>query len=1027
MNFLFLCTRRFLRPTTAARRVANHVRLLSVSGARSGPSANEIRRQFIDYFTNKHNHRLIRSSSLVPFSDGTIAFVNAGMNQFKNVFLGTADRPCARAVNSQKCVRVGGKHNDLSVVGTDSYHHTFFEMLGNWSFGDYFKREACEMACDLLRTVYHIDMERVYVTYFGGDARLNLPADEECRDIWLSLGIPRERVLPFGARDNFWEMGNSGPCGPCTEIHLDLSDQYRDTASRRQYVNAGLPDLTEIWNIVFIQYNRSLDGDGGAIRNLPQRHVDTGMGLERLVAHLQGKLSNYDTDLFTPILQRIQQVTRKPAYSGCFNRTDSQYDLDTAYRVLADHSRMITACLADGMFPSQNHKLRRVIRKSLALASGTFERPKLLEETIPVVVETLGEVYPEMGNNLSTVLQIIEHEQHSYERLCSKRSAETAALLQRYPQLEESEVLDHAGLPGAIRELVETNVSRLDGAKIHKMYDTYGLDEELLVKLGEMLKFSLDFRDYERYAGELKHGFKHELASRLEERLSAFQQLRDSIEGAQLQATRSERKYNYAYNAQRRIYEVAPCSTRITLLLDDPARNLWHVVTEKSNFYCESGGQQSDTGRLLLPDGNISIEVTSVNDHYGFIVHSIPKQPNVRLSVGDSVELHVDAPRRTSLTLHHTATHLLNAIVRKIVPHPMCQRSSSVTEKGLRLELAISGDKLTLEQIAAIETEIRSVIDRNEPVSVQVCNASELDLTAVTIVPGETYPERGLRVISIGGGRTSQELCCGTHAAGTGELQDFAITGVTQSKNGCFTFHAVAGPAAKQVHLLGTQIQNDVAQLQQDAEQNEGQEDITIIETRLQRLKSVLLTGTDNNMHLPYCVRQRCLEVIGALYQKLKDRSRESLRELVDIEMRNLMEQRPADRDEHRFIVHFLECSIILDEVQLSKATRYCPDRPILVVSITDNQVKARATVPPAFVSERFNAQRWLALVAQEFKAQSPTAPKGQNPTEVCNMKARKVTKAHFETMLENALRVAERFAEENVPQMGRGPAQLKE
>ncbi|XP_049295737.1 alanine--tRNA ligase, mitochondrial [Anopheles funestus] len=985
------------------------VRYVSVNS--TGTGSKEIRRQFIDYFTVKHNHQLIRSSSLIPFNDSTIAFVNAGMNQFKNVFLGTADRPCQRAVNSQKCVRVGGKHNDLSVVGTDSYHHTFFEMLGNWSFGDYFKREACEMAWDLLKNVYYIDMDRVYVTYFGGDESLNLPADEECREIWLSLGISADRVLPFGARDNFWEMGNSGPCGPCTEIHLDLSDEYKNTKARYQLVNAGVPDLTEIWNIVFIQYNRSLED--GVIRNLPHCHVDTGMGLERVVAHLQGKLSNYDTDLFEPIFSRIQKVTKLEPYSGSFLRGDNHYELDTAYRIMADHSRMITACLADGMFPSQNHKLRRIIRKSLALAKRTFGCPDLLRETIPSVVEILGDVYPEMGRNLPSVLQIIEHEQHSYNELSSKRTTETNTLLKQFPQLDESEVLEHAGLSGAIKELSLSKLNHLDGAVIHKMYDTYGLDEELLIKLGQMMKFSLDFRDYECYVSKLKDGFKNELATKLETRLSAYQNLRESIDNTSLKPTRTERRYNYAFNQEKGIYEVAPCKAHVSLLLEDDSRNQWHIVTDQSNFYCESGGQQSDTGRLTVgasSEGGQSFDVVGVSEHNGFIVHSIAKQPNVTLSIGDQVVLQVDSNRRTQLTVHHTATHLLNAAVRKIVPLPMCQRSSAVSERGFRLELAISGEKLTLDQIATIETEIRSLIKRNEPISVVVCNANDLDFATITTVPGETYPDRGLRVVSIGD--VSRELCCGTHAANTGELHDFAITNVTQSKNGCFTFHGIAGPAAKKVHFLGAQIQNDVSQLQQDADQNEkGQGDITIIETRMQRLKNVLLTGTENNIHLPYCVRQRCLNVINALYQKLKDRSRESLRELIDIEMRNLMEQKVTAND--RFIVHFLECSIILEEVQLSKATRYCTDRPILVVSITDNQVKARATVPPSMVTEQCNAERWLAVVAQTFKAQT-AAPKGQNAAEVCNMKARKVKMMHFEATLENALRAAQTYAEAN-------------
>uniref|UniRef100_A0A182QNM4 Alanine--tRNA ligase n=1 Tax=Anopheles farauti TaxID=69004 RepID=A0A182QNM4_9DIPT len=1004
MAFRMFFPLKVLFRTQRARNPACAVRYVSVSSG--GPSSHEIRRQFIDYFTVKHNHRLIRSSSLLPFNDGTIAFVNAGMNQFKNVFLGTVERPCERAANSQKCVRVGGKHNDLSVVGTDSYHHTFFEMLGNWSFGDYFKQEACRMAWDLLTNVYHIEPERVYVTYFGGDAKLNLPADEECRDIWLSLGIPPERVLPFGARDNFWEMGNSGPCGPCTEIHLDLSNEFRNTDGRKRLVNAGVPDLTEIWNVVFIQYNRSLDD--GAIRNLPQRHVDTGMGLERLVAHLQGKQSNYDTDLFEPIFRRIQEVTKREPYRGSFSSNDSHYELDTAYRIMADHSRMITACLADGMFPSQNHKLRRIIRKSLTLANRTFGRPQLLLDTVPSVVEILGDVYPEMSRNLATVLKIIEHEQHSYSKLASKRSSETIALLERFPLLDETEVLEHAGLAGAIKELSgqTSPMKPLTGPIIHKMYDTYGLDEELLVKLGEMMQFTLDFRDYECFVRRLKDGYKHELATKLQTRLSAYETLRDSIgDNKALQPTRTERRYNYAFNSEKGMYEVAPCTARLNLLLDDEPRSQWHIVTDQSNFYCESGGQQSDAGRLTI--GGKSFEVAAVTEHDGFVVHTIERQPDVSVSVGERVVLQVDPNRRTQLTLHHTATHLLNAVVRRIVALPMCQRSSAVTERCLRLELAVSGDKIGLEQIDAIETEIRALIARNVPISVSVCNARELDFATITTVPGETYPDRGLRIVSIGD--VSRELCCGTHASNTGELQDFAITNVTQSKSGCFTFHAVAGQAARKVHFLGKQIQNDVEQLRQDAAESERQDDTTAIETRMQRLKNVLLTGTDNNIHLPYCVRQRCLSVINSLYQQLKDRTRESLRELVDIEMRNLMEQQPSSR----FIVHFLECSIILDEVQLSKATRYYTDRPILVLSITDNEVKARATVPKTMVSERCHAERWLGVVAQTFKAQI-APPKGQSAAEVCNMKARKVKLMDFEATLESALHAARRYAEEH-------------
>lgn len=305
-------------------------------------SSRAIRQHFLDFFIRDHGHKFIRSSPVVPFCDPSIAFVNAGMNQFKNVFLGKEQPPSLSAANSQKCIRVGGKHNDLSVVGSDGYHHTFFEMLGNWSFGGYFKREACELAFNLLTGPYRVNPNRLYITYFGGDHSMGLAADDECREIWRQIGIRKERILPFGKADNFWEMGPTGPCGPCTEIHFDhISEENRASA-----VNQGLPDLTELWNIVFIQCNRDSDGK---VTSLPQKHIDTGMGFERLTAILQEKSSNYDTDLFEPIFQRIQAVSRAPAYSGRFDS-----DLDRDYRILADHARMVTACISDGMFP--DHK-----------------------------------------------------------------------------------------------------------------------------------------------------------------------------------------------------------------------------------------------------------------------------------------------------------------------------------------------------------------------------------------------------------------------------------------------------------------------------------------------------------------------------------------------------------------------------------------------------------------------------------------------------------------------------------------------
>lgn len=963
----------------------------------------------MDYFVRDHGHRVVRSSPVVPFSDPTIAFVNAGMNQFKSVFLGTAEPPCRRAVNSQKCIRVGGKHNDIGVVGTDGYHHTFFEMLGNWSFGDYFKREACEMALSLLKDVYRIDPRRMYVTYFGGDAAMGLPADMECREIWASLGIPEERILPFGARDNFWEMGSSGPCGPCTEIHIDHSDQFGNVAERKRYVNAGLPDLTEVWNVVFIQYNRGL-GDG-QITDLPQRHVDTGLGLERLVAHLQQKTSNYDTDLFVPLFDRMEQISRKDRYLGVFDARHRNYELDTSYRIVADHSRMITACLSDGMFPSQNHKLRRILRRTLSLSERIFNCSHLLHELVPVVVEILGDTYPEMDRKLSESLAIIRHEEECYRQLRSAMSSESRDLLKRNPWLDESELIDHPGLPHALKEIRRLNkpgANMLDGAFIHKMYDTYGLDEDLLVKVAEIERLELDIVGYETYSKKLKQGAKLELANQLQQSLGRSRELLNSTQSG---PTRNVHKYNYSYNEQKQTYDVPQLRTKITSVVRSATASC-HVITEASNFYFEAGGQQSDTGRIwLAADPDVQFEIKSVSECQGYVIHSVEDGAATgMLAAGDEVVLAVDTARRTSNIIHHTATHLLNAATRKVLDVPMCQRSSFVGDKGLRLELAVCGAKVGPDEVDTIEGLVRKSIRHNEHVRIRVCNAADVDLDKVTMIPGEIYPERGLRLVDIGSS-TSTEFCCGTHAQQTGELQDFCITSVVQSKPGCYTFHAIAGEAALKAHQLGAQIGNDVRQLKHDMEQ-QTIGDVTNIDARMQRLKNVLLVGSKNNINLPYAERQRCLDIINDLFKRLKDHTRESLRELIDIEMKNLQQERP--RSEHPFLVHFLESSIIMEEVQLSKATRYFSDRPILVISITDDLVKARACVPAQFQSAQFDAQQWLKLVGNVFKA-GVAEPKGQNPAEVCNMKNRKVKTLQFETLLEQALREAKEYAREHV------------
>lgn len=410
------------------------------------------------------------------------------MFQFKNVFLDRQRPPYARVANTQKCVRVGGKHNDLDVIGNDGYHHTFFEMLGNWSFGDYFKKEACTLAYELLTGPFKINPNRLYVTYFKGDAQLGLEPDYETAEIWRSLGVPKDRILPFDKRDNFWEMGDVGPCGPCTEIHYDHSYSGPDSA-RERFVNQGLADLTELWNLVFIQYNRSTDG---TISSLPNRHIDTGMGFERLVAVLQEKGSNYDTDLFVPIFDAIHKSCGQVSpYAGTFTS-----ELDRDYRVIADHGRMVTACIADGMFPDNNHKLRRVLRKMMLVSEKTFNNDRLIYEVIPRVTESLGDTFPEMQNS-NQILQVVQHEFEIYKTLRKDVTKAIKSLPLQMIHLIEHDLLDYPGFIIAYKNLASVRDSwKRDnkGRKVvpeeyaFKLNDTYGLDIDAIDRLCDMEK-----------------------------------------------------------------------------------------------------------------------------------------------------------------------------------------------------------------------------------------------------------------------------------------------------------------------------------------------------------------------------------------------------------------------------------------------------------------------------------------------------------------------------------------------------------
>ncbi|XP_017862028.1 PREDICTED: alanine--tRNA ligase, mitochondrial [Drosophila arizonae] len=991
-------------------------------------TAREIRKTFIDYFTVNHEHKFVRSSPVVPFCDPTVAFVNAGMNQFKSIFLGTAEAPYKRVVNSQKCVRVGGKHNDLSVVGQDGYHHTFFEMLGNWSFGDYFKREACAMALELLRGPYNIDPSRLYVTYFAGDKLLGIPADMECFEIWRSLGFPAARILPFGCKDNFWEMGTTGPCGPCTEIHIDHrpGDGPASIEQRAKLVNAGRPDLTELWNLVFIQYNRNADG---SITQLPAQHVDTGMGFERLAALLQNKSSNYDTDLFTPLFDAIHSLSKAPVYTGSFPDDQNAALLDTSYRILADHARMVTACLADGMLPDQNQKLRRVLRKALSISEQVFAHDKLLSQLVPIVVETLGEAYPEMSTKQQAVIELIAHEQEVYKNLRESSSKAFAEVLTEFPKLDDIDLMECPGFVPAYREfqVQRSNFpnNTIPGEFLYKLTDTYGLTEESFLKLAELENMNCDLDRYRAELALAKLKTKEPQNNRGDFDLALQQRIADAQAQLtkRLASTDNSYKYIYSYDEENETYAIPMLKSCVLGILQDdsevsrirPETSLktLSIVTAASNFYFESGGQQSDLGKLLVhnkqkPEEPHQLEVVGVKHLNECVVHvcrlTTPSD-DFDLAVGDEVQLEVDAKHRQLNACHHTATHLLNAAIRSLFNKVTYQVSSAVSSEQCKLELGLLGKRISKADVQHIEDLINRAICSATPVQVHQLSAADvLQQNDITMVPGEVYPEQGLRLINVQCPElnlSSKELCCGTHVTNTKEMSCFCIVNLKQTNRARYAFTAVAGQAAENVLKTAALLRHRV-----DVLENQFQTDklTNATETELQTIRQNML---HSDIKLPYAFKMDTLDRINQMLRRLKETSRTTLKEFVEVEMRNVLLEKPLDT--HPYILHFISSSALVEEIPLQRATKLCTDRPILVVSMCDNIVKARCCVPQNCISKQFNASLWLQSFAETFNGQV-AAPKGQNPEVVCNMKGRKVN-TQFEEQLEQAMRNAQLYA----------------
>ncbi len=702
--------------------------------------SHEIRSVFLDFFREK-DHKIVPSAPIVQKDDPTLMFTNAGMVQFKDVFLGLKPPPAPRVANTQKCLRVSGKHNDLEAVGRDTYHHTMFEMLGNWSFGDYFKPEAIAWAWELLTDRYGIDPDRIYITVFEGDEKPGLPADDETAELWRKI-VPPERILFFGAKDNFWEMGPVGPCGPCTEIHIDTrSDAERRRIPGAELVNRDHPEVFEVWNLVFIQYNRRADG---TLEPLPQQHVDTGMGLERLTAVLQGKRSNYDTDIFQPLIRYLEG-----RFGVEYGKSET---IDVALRVCADHIRAITFTVADGQLPANTgagYVVRRILRRAVNFGFRFLNaREPFLYELVPILSRQFADVFPEVRKQERFIRQVISEEEATFLRTLA------------------------VGM-----KIFQEKISRLEGRVIpgefaFLLYDTYGFPLDLTELLAREKGLTVD-----------KAGFEAALTAQKERSRQSRQ--------APMQEWTIVREGEHSVFVG---YDRLETDSRIMRYrqANENKQTVWHVVLDTTPFYPEGGGQVGDRGVLILPD-HTEIAVLDTRKEHHLIYHvvpDLPETPDVPLTA------RVDAEHRAETARHHSATHLLHAALRKVLGTHVQQKGSLVTPNYLRFDFS-HPKKLSREELIRIEQLVNEKIRANIPLQEDraIPFQEALEKGAMALF-GEKYGER-VRMITFDPA-FSRELCGGTHVPATGTIGFFKITGQSAVGAGIRRIVATAGKAAEE-------------------------------------------------------------------------------------------------------------------------------------------------------------------------------------------------------------------------------------
>lgn len=923
-------------------------------------TAKEIRKAFIDFFIQEKQHEYVHSSSTIPLDDPTLLFANAGMNQFKPIFLGSVDPSSdmakwVRTVNTQKCIRAGGKHNDLDDVGKDVYHHTFFEMLGNWSFGDYFKKEICAWAWELLTEIFKLPGDRLYVTYFGGDEAAGLEPDEECKEIWISLGLPPSHVLPGSMKDNFWEMGETGPCGPCSELHFDRIGG-RNAA---HLVNQDDPDVLEIWNLVFIQFNRESDG---TLKALPKKHIDCGMGLERLVSVIQGKRSNYDTDLFMPLFAAIQKGTGAPPYRGLVGEDDVD-GIDMAYRVLADHARTLTIALSDGGRPDntgRGYVLRRILRRGVRYATEKLNaKPGFFATLVNTVVEILGDTFPEVKKDPQNVIDlIIEEETQFLKTLTRGRN-----LLNR-----------------TIMKL--GNSKTLPGDVAWRLYDTYGFPVDLTQLMSEEKGLVVDMNAYEeakKQAQILSQGSGGWFDDQLNLDIHAITELQEQG----VPRTNDLPKYDYHASSEDKDADyVFGAYTAKVIRLRHSKKFVDHVASgqecgvllDKTTFYAEQGGQIYDEGFLVkVGDESVEFSVRNVQIRGGYILHIGTVEGT--LCEGDEVSLHLDTSRRRLVMNNHTGTHVLNFALRSVLESDADQKGSLVAPDRLRFDFTNKG-AMSVEQVKATEALCNGVIDQNEPVY-----AKDSSLAVAKAIQGlravfeETYPDP-VRVVSIGipveeleadpygpaGNTTSVEFCGGTHLHRAGHIKGFVIASEEAIAKGIRRIVALTGPEASKALKKTEMLENKLNELISLLKSDHG-------ETVNKELVKKIVELTDDVSHatIPYWKKEEMRSNLKCLKKQLDDKDRASKAAVsanVIEEVKTLL----TANSEAPVIVQELRAysnTKALDGA-LKQIKTLSPETSAMFFSVDSeaNKIVCLAAVPKNAVSKGLKANEWVQQVS---------------------------------------------------------------